>query len=146
VVDLGLVGEPALDKPPAILLDLLILCYVPVLACLGCTDEGTVLNINADTLAAALARSCGAGRLIVAGSTAGVLDADGSTIAELDVPQLDAMIQDGRASAGMVAKLRACRQAVLAGIDVSVVDGRGAGGLASAPGTRLARAAASFQG
>lgn len=146
LVDLGLVGEPVMQKTPAVLLDLLILCYVPVVACLGCTDEGQILNINADTLAAALARSCGAARLVIAGATAGVLDADGSTIPQLDMTQLDAMIQDGRASAGMVAKLRACREAVMAGVTVSIVDGRAVTAFSAAPGTHLVGAVTPFAG
>jgi acetylglutamate kinase len=141
LVDLGLVGEPIEDGVPALLADLLSTGYVPVLACLGCTPEGTVLNVNADTLAASLARSCRAARLMIAGATAGVLDADGSTITRLDPRQLTAMIQDGRASAGMVAKLRACQEAAAAGVAVSIVDGRGATSFTTAPGTRLVAAA-----
>lgn len=137
VVDLGLVGDPSLAGPPALLLDLVERGYVPVLACLGCTPTGEILNINADTLAADVARACRAHRLIVGGATAGVLDADGSTIARLDVATLDSMIADGRASAGMVAKLRACRAALESNIAVSIVDGRAVREWTSAAGTRL---------
>jgi acetylglutamate kinase len=137
VVDLGLVGEPTDAAPPQLIGDLLAHGYVPVLACLGCTEDGTVLNINADTLASTLARILGAPRLIVAGATRGVLDADGTTIEALDPPTLAAMIADGRASAGMVAKLRACRAAFAAGVAVSIVDGRDVLTFHTAPGTRL---------
>lgn len=137
VVDLGLVGEPLLQRTPSLLMDLVQRGYIPVLACLGCTTGGEILNINADTLAADVARACGAGRLVVGGATAGVLDRDGSTIETLDVETLNRMIEDGRASAGMVAKLRACRSALESGIAVSIVDGRSVRGWLSAPGTRL---------
>lgn len=140
VVDLGLVGEPALTAMPELLLDLLLLRYVPVLACIAWSEDGTLLNVNADTLAAAIAKSCGARRLIIAGATSGVLDADGSTIAHMDLPLLDAMIQDGRASAGMVAKLRACRDATDAGVNVSILDARGITSFAAARGTQIASA------
>jgi acetylglutamate kinase len=139
-VDLGLVGEPLATSPPALLLTLLSQGYTPVLACLGCTPDGTVLNINADTLAAAIGRACGARRLIVAGATAGVLDADGSTIPTLAPDQLETLIADGRASAGMIAKLHACRAALAAGLEVAIVDGRDAASLPTAPGTRLTSA------
>ncbi len=141
VVDLGLVGEPAPDGSPALLGDLVRLGYVPVIACLGCTADGRVLNINADTLAADVARRCGAARLVIGGATAGVLDADGSTVDRLDVAMLDLMIHDGRASAGMVAKLRACRSALDAGVSVAIVDGRAVTEWLLAPGTRLVPAA-----
>lgn len=142
LVDLGLVGEPTDAAPPRLIGDLLSHGYVPVLACLGCTEEGTVLNINADTLASTLARVLRAPRLIVAGATRGVLDADGSTIDALDPPTLAAMIADGRASAGMVAKLRACRAAFAAGVAVTIVDGRDVLSFHAAPGTRLVDPAA----
>jgi acetylglutamate kinase len=138
-VDLGLVGEPpASAAPPRLILDLLAWRYVPVLACLGCTVDGTILNVNADTLASAVARQLGAAQLIVAGATPGVLDADGSTISLLDLELLAVLIADGRASAGMVAKLRACRAALIAGMDVRIVDGRTVVTFDEAAGTRLA--------
>jgi acetylglutamate kinase len=71
-----------------------------------------------------------------------VLDADGSTIDALDPPTLAAMIADGRASAGMVAKLRACRAAFAAGVAVTIVDGRDVLSFHAAPGTRLVDPAA----
>jgi acetylglutamate kinase len=137
LVDLGLVGEPAGTASPRLLRDLLSLGYVPVLACLGCSDRGLLLNINADTLAAAVARQCSAGRLIIAGATAGVLAPGGATLPTLDLPLLEAMIADGRASAGMVAKLRACRDALGAGVAVSIVDGTNVASFSSARGTRM---------
>ena len=65
-------------------------------------------------------------RLIVAGGTAGVLDADGQTMAELPVDAIDAMMASGVAHSGMVAKLGACRLAFASGVtDISIVAGRG---------------------
>ena len=112
--------------------------YVPAIACLGVTEAGQVLNVNADTMAAALAAGLGARRLIIAGGTAGVFDAQGETIATLDLDGIDALIGDGTASAGMVAKLRACRDALDAGVrEVAIVHGRDPKGLAEAAGTRI---------
>lgn len=140
LVDLGLVGQPVTGRAPSLLLDLVRLGYVPAIACLGVDAAGQVLNVNADTLAAALAVAARAERLIIAGGTAGVLDAEGRTIPELDAAAIDALIADGTASAGMVAKLRACREAIAAGVsEVAIVNGKA--GLTG--GTRVLAGAAS---
>jgi acetylglutamate kinase len=137
LVDLGLVGQP-LPGEPALVLDLVRLGYVPALACLGVDETGQVLNVNADTMAAALAAGAGAARLVIAGGTAGVLDAAQQTIERLERAHVDALIADGTASAGMIAKLRACRDALDAGVgEVSIVDGRDPQGFLAARGTRL---------
>jgi acetylglutamate kinase len=142
LVDLGLVGLPEVAAPPRLLVDLMGAGYVPVVACLGWSPDGSILNVNADTLAAHLAAACRAARLIVAGATRGVLDASGRTIDALDPQAIDALVAAGTASAGMVAKLRACREAVEAGVPaVWIVDGR-TGDLTAAPGTRVGREAA----
>ena len=61
-VDLGLVGVPSPDASARLLSDLLALGYVPVIASIGVTPTATLLNVNADTLAAHLARAIGARR------------------------------------------------------------------------------------
>ncbi len=138
-VDLGRVGQPVAGAPAPLLRDLLGLGYVPVVACLGSDAAGTLYNVNADTLASRVAVACGAAELIVGGATAGVLDEDGRTIGALDVDGVDALIGAGTASAGMVAKLVACREAVRGGVGVvSIVDGRAADRLLARAGTRLA--------
>jgi acetylglutamate kinase len=137
-VDLGLVGQPEAERTPTLMADLVRLGYVPALACLGVTEAGQVLNVNADTMAAALAAGLGARRLIIAGATAGVFDKHGQTIPELDLDGIDALIGDGTASAGMIAKLRACRAALDAGVsEVAIVHGRDPKGLVEAAGTRI---------
>lgn len=144
IVELGLVGQPVGESMPALLEDLLACGYVPVVACLGLGPGGQLLNVNADTFAAHLAQRCGATRLLIAGATAGVLDAGGRTIEVLDLGRLEALVADGTASAGMAAKLAACRDALLGGVaEVRIVDGRQPAGLPAAAGTRVvARAAA----
>ena len=138
LVDLGLVGLPVAAHPPVLVGDLTALGYVPVLACLGSDAAGQIYNVNADTIAAHLAASCHARRLLIAGGTPGVLDADGHPLPEIDLAHLDALVADGTATAGMVAKLSACREAVLAGVqDVRIVDGRPAPALTTLTGTRI---------
>ena len=140
-VDLGLVGSPMNNGSPRLLTDLLARGYVPVVACVGATRAGQLLNVNADTLAAHLAIQLGAQRLVIAGGTAGVLDAAGRTIERLTSRAAARLIRTGTANRGMVAKLEACRAALRKGVgDVLIANGRDvriealAGTRASLPG------------
>jgi acetylglutamate kinase len=124
-VDLGLVGTPVDDGAPDLVTDLLANGYVPVIACIGATRSGQLLNVNADTLAAHLAAAIGASRLIIAGGTPGVLDGEGRTIPQLTARDASRLIRQGTANKGMVAKLHACRAAVQHGVgDVVIGNGR----------------------
>ena len=139
-VDLGLVGQP-IDAPATLLQDLIALGYVPVIASIGVTTDGSLLNVNADTVAGHLAGMLRAERLIIAGGTAGVLDEDGRTIESLTLEQLEEMIASGVAHSGMVAKLTACRSACARGVqDVSIVSGRDVIDFDNATGTRVLNA------
>ena len=110
---------------PELLTDLLRRGYVPIVACIGATRTGELLNVNADTLAAHLAVTLRARRLVIAGGTAGVFDEQGATIARLDARAASRMIKSGSANKGMVAKLEACRSALRKGVcAVFIADGR----------------------
>lgn len=125
LVDLGLVGEPIAGHPAALVETLCASGYLPVVACIGASREGRLFNVNADTLAGNLASRLGAQRLVVAGATAGVLDAEGRTIAALDAAGIEGLVSSGTATAGMVAKLRACQAALRSGVtEVTIADGR----------------------
>jgi acetylglutamate kinase len=124
-VDLGLVGAPIRNGAPQLLNDLLSRGYVPIVACIGATRSGQLLNVNADTLASHLAAAIGAKRLVIAGGTSGVLDADGRTIAKLTRRDAAQLVKAGTANKGMVAKLQACRAALQQGVgDVVIAGGR----------------------
>ena len=124
-VDLGLVGAPVDHGAPQLLTDLLARGYVPVVACIGATKNGQLLNVNADTLASHLAAQIGATRLVIAGGTSGVLDAGGQTIDQLTTRAAARLIKTGTANKGMIAKLEACRAAVRRGVgDVLIANGR----------------------
>lgn len=130
VVDLGFVGDPA-DADTSLIELLLVHGYVPVVASLGIADgqaEGdtpNVLNVNADVMACRIAAALGGSDLVIAGATAGVLDAHGESIPTLDHAGIDEAIASGTATAGMVAKLSACRAALLEGVaSIRIVDGR----------------------
>jgi len=124
-VDLGRVGIPAAGSDTALLTSLVVDGFVPVIASIGIGRDGRLLNVNADTLAGHLAARLGARRLTIAGTTAGVLRRDGSTAPVLDAAAIERLVADGTATAGMIAKLRACEQAIAAGVDdVLIIDGR----------------------
>jgi acetylglutamate kinase len=87
--------------------------------------------VNADTLAAHLAGRLKSPRLIIAGATAGVLDADGTSISELTFREMEALVASGGVTAGMIAKLAACRRALESGAaEVFIADGKDLTGLA----------------
>lgn len=124
-IEPGLVGVPCDSQEPKLLRDLLLLGYVPIIATIGISADGSLLNVNADVLAAHLARASHADRLIIAGSTPGVFDESGATCAFLDARAAEAMVTAGTARDGMVAKLNAALAAVDAGVPiVRIVDGR----------------------
>jgi acetylglutamate kinase len=129
-VDLGRVGEPVGKEKPALLSDLCRKGYVPVISSIGASLDGRLFNVNADTLAAHLAGRLKSPRLVVAGATAGVFDAAGTTISKMSFDDIDALIAQGGATAGMIAKLTACRRAVEGGArEVFIADGRDLPGL-----------------
>jgi acetylglutamate kinase len=145
VVDLGFVGDPS--ETDASLIELLLVHgYVPVIASLGITEPSAgktaeILNVNADVMACRIAAALGGSDLVIAGATAGVLDAQGDPIAMLDAAGIDRVISSGTATAGMVAKLSSCRTALLEGVaSVRIIDGRAldaSHGVEEATGTTL---------
>lgn len=137
-VDLGLVGEPHAGADVRVVSHLLAGGFVPVIASLGVGDDGQVLNVNADTLAAHVAAAIGARALVLAGGTAGVLDRAGASIAQLTLDEAEGLMRDGTASAGMIAKLRAATTARVRGVaEVAIVDGRSAASLVEGRGTKI---------
>lgn len=127
LVDLERVGIPSNMADVSVVSLLAEQRFVPVVACIGLGTDGRLFNVNADTCAGHLAARLGARRLVIAGTTPGVLDDGGFTIGLLDPAAMDAMIASGTATAGMIAKLRACEHALAHGVgDVVIVDGRDA--------------------
>ena len=125
VTDLERVGRPVGAGRPALAADLVAAGYVPVVASIAAGADGLLYNVNADTLAADLAARLRAARLVIAGATPGVLDENGETIEALDLAAAAALVASGVASAGMVAKLTACRDAINGGVEeVLMVEGR----------------------
>jgi acetylglutamate kinase len=124
-VSLGLVGQPLHDGAPHLLRYLLDGLYVPVIATIGGGADGALYNVNADTMAAAVAIRLGAARLVIGGTTPGVLDDQNRTIGSLDRAAEAALVAGGTVNRGMLAKLQACRAALHGGVtDVVITDGR----------------------
>ncbi len=138
LVDLGFVGQPSGADRPVLLDRLCQAGLVPIVASIGADSGGQLLNVNADTLAGHLAARLGAARLLIAGGTAGVLDEQGRTIPSMDVDMMHRLIAAGRASAGMVAKLIACREAHRAGVGrIDIVIGTHTDDLDTRAGTTI---------
>ena len=124
-VELGHVGVPTRESNVDLLKTLIGAGFVPVVSSIGTTSDGRLLNVNADVMAGHLAGMLRARRLVIAGSTPGVLDDEGNTVALLDPVAIAKLVTGGTATAGMIAKLRACEDALGGGVDdVVIVDGR----------------------
>ena len=126
VVDLGLVGEPS-HVDPQLLLALIHAeqDYVPVIAPIGVSAEGETYNINADSVAGAVAAALGAKRMVLLTDVAGVMDARGERVEQLTVTEARRAIDEGVATGGMIPKLETCTAAVEAGVEgVVILDGR----------------------
>jgi len=123
-VDLGFVGEPvAVDR--RILDSLSREGIIPVIAPIGIGADGHTYNINADTMAGAIAAAVGAARFFLLTDVPGVLDKAGNLLSDLDADAVAALRADGTISGGMIPKLETCVAAVAAGVDAAVVlDGR----------------------
>jgi len=126
MVDLGFVGEPKRIDPK--LIEALIYAdedYIPVVAPIGVAEDGQTYNINADTVAGALAGALNAKRMLLLTDVPGVLDAKGELIRQMSVAEARAAIADGVATGGMIPKLETCIAAVEAGVGaVVILDGR----------------------
>lgn len=126
VVDLGFVGEPT-KIDPHIIQALLTseTDYIPVIAPIGVSTEGQTYNINADTVAGALAGALKAKRMLMLTDIAGVLDANGELIRQMTLEEARALIDSGVASGGMIPKLENAIHAVESGVEaVVILDGR----------------------
>jgi acetylglutamate kinase len=126
VVDLGFVGEPTHVDPQ--LIEAMIYAeadYVPVIAPIGVSVEGETYNINADTVAGAVAGALGAKRMLLLTDVKGVLDRNGELIRQISVSGARQLIEDGVATGGMIPKLETAIAAVESGVEaVVILDGR----------------------
>ncbi len=125
--ELGLVGE--IEEVNPRLLDLLIAQgYVPVIAPVSASHDGTVYNINADDAAVAAAAALKAEKLVYLSDVPGILadpSKPESIIKSVTVEESYRLVDEGVVSGGMLPKLECARRAVEGGVSsVHILDGR----------------------
>ena len=124
VLDLGFVGEPQ-SVDTSIIETASAAGMIPVIAPIAPGADGATYNINADTMAGAIAAALGAARLFLLTDVAGVLDKDGELLTDLQPGDIARLQAEGAITGGMIPKLETCIHAVEAGCEAAVVlDGR----------------------
>ncbi|MFM5916944.1 MAG: acetylglutamate kinase [Novosphingobium sp.] len=123
-LDLGFVGEPR-KVDCSIIETASAAGMIPVIAPIAPGEDGATYNINADTMAGAIAAALGAARLFLLTDVAGVLGADGELLTDLQPGDIARLQAEGVVKGGMIPKLETCIHAVEAGCEAAVVlDGR----------------------
>ena len=124
IIDLGKVGE-VVRINTSLITTLQAQGFIPVIAPVGVDEEGATYNINADTVAGAVAAALGAMRLVLLTDVSGVLDKDRTLISSLDIQEASQGIADGVLTGGMIPKIQCCMEAVDAGVEKAhILDGR----------------------
>ncbi len=124
VLDLGFVGEPK-EVDTTVIKTISDAGMIPVIAPIAVGEDGDTYNINADTMAGAIAAALGAARLFLLTDVAGVLNKDKQLLTDLRPADIERLQGDGTISGGMIPKLETCIHAVKAGCEAAVVlDGR----------------------
>jgi acetylglutamate kinase len=123
-IDLGYVGDVVSVNKDVINM-LISSNFIPVIAPLGVDDNGDTYNINADLVAGKVAEFLQAEKLMLLTNIKGVLGHDGKVVTGLTPKKVDAMIEDGTISGGMIPKIGCALDAVRSGVKSAViVDGR----------------------
>jgi len=124
VVDVGQVGQiTSID--PSLIAFLDKGDFIPVIAPIGVGDAGETYNINADVVAGKLAEILKAEKLVLLTNTPGVLDKAGKLLTGLTPREIDAMVEDGTLSGGMLPKIESALDAARSGVkSVHIIDGR----------------------
>jgi acetylglutamate kinase len=125
--ELGFVGDVTAINPD-LLKGLLADEFVPVVATIGTDERGQAYNINADTVAGAIAEAMGAEKLVYLTDIEGLrraVDDPASLIRRTTADELEALMADGTIAGGMIPKVASCVQAVRNGVhSAHVLDGR----------------------
>ena len=99
--------------------------YIPVIAPIGTDDDGNSYNINADSVASAVAEALRAQKLMYLTDVRGVLDNDGELIQRIYTDEVEPLIDNGTITGGMIPKTTGCKEAVENGVErVHIIDGR----------------------
>ncbi len=124
IIDLGHVGEVESIDPAVV--DMLVQGdFIPVIAPIGVGEDGRSYNINADLVAGKMAEVLKAEKLILLTNTQGILDKQGGLLTGLSLSEVDALIEDGTISGGMIPKTRCATDSLKGGVNsVHIIDGR----------------------
>ncbi|WP_296899946.1 acetylglutamate kinase [Thiohalocapsa sp.] len=124
IIDLGHVGE--VESIDVSVVNMLVGGnFIPVIAPIGVGADGFSYNINADLVAGKVAEVLHAEKLILLTNTAGLLDAEGELIRELDLGRVQSLINEGVIAGGMLPKVGCAVEAVKAGVRAAhILDGR----------------------
>ena len=99
--------------------------FIPGIAPIGVGANGETYNVNADTVAGAIAAALGARRLFLLTDVPGVLDDQGGRLNALSLAEVRRLIDRGTITGGMIPKVETCLHAVEQGVDGAVIlDGR----------------------
>ncbi len=124
IIDIGHVGDiTSIDKRA---IDMLIASdFIPVVAPIGVGEDGASYNINADTVAGALAQALNAEKLILLTNVAGLMDKQGKVLTGLSLNTVNALIADGTVTGGMLPKIQCALDAIAGGAhSAHIIDGR----------------------
>ncbi|MCX5893583.1 MAG: acetylglutamate kinase [Deltaproteobacteria bacterium] len=124
IIDIGLVGEVTAVNT-ALIRTLQAEHFIPVIAPVGVGEAGETYNINADTVAGAVAKAMQAAKLILLTDVAGVLDENQHLVSSLDRDRALVMMDEGTIKGGMIPKINCCLEAVTGGVGKAhILDGR----------------------
>jgi acetylglutamate kinase len=124
MIDIGSVGEiTSID--PTLIAFLDTGDFIPVIAPIGVGPQGETYNINADVVAGKIAEVLGAEKLVLLTNTPGVLNKAGELLTGITPKDIDAMVEDGTLSGGMLPKIGSALDAARSGVrSVHIIDGR----------------------
>ena len=124
IIDLGKVGE-VVDINTGLIQAVQARGFIPIIAPVGVDEEGETYNINADSVAGAMASALQAKKLILLTDVAGVQDPSGEIISSLTRRQAAQVMESGVVSGGMIPKLKCCMECVEEGVQKAhIIDGR----------------------
>ena len=125
--ELGFVGDVT-EINPEVILGLIDDEFIPVIATIGSDIAGQAYNINADTVAGAIAEALGAEKLVYLTDIEGLrrdVDDPSTLIRQTTADELDSLVADGTIAGGMIPKVASCTKAVRNGVRrAHILDGR----------------------
>lgn len=124
IIDLGKVGE-VVSVDTKLIDSLQASGFIPVIAPVGVDEQGNTYNINADSVASAVAVAVGAKKLILLTDVPGVLNKEGELVSTLNLAQTIQALDQGVVTGGMIPKIKCCLEAVDGGVEKAhILDGR----------------------